>query len=1399
MRLRVSEAALSWRSLLLTTLLYGASYAAKDAPSVVSNQFLHSPYDLRYFDDSDVILMQDYVEDAIYRSPDAGASWAKVKDIPDGAAWSLIMHPFDKTRAYVLTEDMTHYRTEDRGESWKEFWTESSPDMRTDTPLNFHAGNPDKIILNSQDCMMGLYCEQTSMYTLDGFKTNAKALRDNTSGCQWAKGTELFAERQSGVEDNRILCITKGKYTPWKKDYRLMLSDSFFQDEFEPALEEGRTVSGVAKIAAVKSYILAASVADKTDEMALYVTYDTLKWHRAIFPHDHKLVEEAYTILESTNYSIQIDVMTTKPSNPMGILLSSNSNGTYFTRNIEHTNRNSHGNVDFEKVAGIQGIALVNTVDNWEEVEQSVSKDKRVKSQISFDDGRTWEGLKAGDKELHIHSVTDASNSGRIFSSLAPGLLMGVGNTGKYLKEYEDGDLYVSEDAGVTWNKALTGPHKYEFGDSGSILVAIKDTITDKMSYSLDRGRNWKEIDLPEKISPYVLTTTLDSTSLKFLLVATTKPKDREEYYIMSIDFEGMNERKCEAKDLEQWYARVDAEGNPTCLMGHKQFFQRRKADADCFMKRDFVDPTPEFEKCDCSNIDYECDFNFVRSEDRKECIQQGPLIVPEGACKKPEDTFMASSGWRLIPGDECVPPKSGAKDEPVSKPCSDTVAPPASGKVTHALQSLKGKMLYDHLYFERTETSSGDDETVIAQTEKGVFLSHDHGKNWEEILTDVKIQYIVRHKYLNDRVFFIAENGHVYYSLNRGDNIQKFEVKVPYPANWKVATPMSFHPTKKDWIIWTGESCSKGGGECHAVASISQDRGDSWKTLARYVRKCSFIYEEQTAKQKEGEKLIFCEIRSKESPDTTNNPWKLVASTDFFEDSVTHFDDIEDFATMSEYIVVAVKDDKQNLAVEASVDGKTFARALFPSNFQVPHQHGYTVLDSSTHAIFLHVTVDTSDGLEYGGIIKSNSNGTSYVLSLNGVNRDHVGYVDFEKMSKLEGVALANVITNYKTLSKDGKKNLRTMITHNDGAEWRYIAPPATDIDGNKFSCGKDLEKCSLNIHGYTERMDKSHTYSSPSAVGMMLAVGNVGDSLEPFAKSDTFITSDAGISWRHVKKGSYMWEYGDQGSIIVLVNDREPTNVVYYSNDEGTTWTEYKFSESKLDVQDITTLPSDNSRNFLLWTKDGDNIVTAINLDFSGLTDRQCVLDETKDENEDYYLWSPRHPTQNTDCLFGHVAQYHRKKQGADCYNGRIIEALHNIASNCTCTRQDYECDYNYQALPGGECLLVPGLEPANKVQECMDNPDQVEYFEPTGYRKIPLSTCEGGKEMDKIVAKPCPGKEGEFEEKHGLSGVWIFLIVVFSVGTAGAVGWWVWRTWKGKFGQIRLGQQRECDHFL
>lgn len=151
--------------------------------------------------------------------------------------------------------------------------------------------------------------------------------------------------------------------------------------------------------------------------------------------------------------------------------------------------------------------------------------------------------------------------------------------------------------------------------------------------------------------------------------------------------------------------------------------------------------------------------------------------------------------------------------------------------------------------------------------------------------------------------------------------------------------------------------------------------------------------------------------------------------------------------------------------------------------------------------------------------------------------------------------------------------------------------------------------QKCALHIHGYTERRDPRATYSSPSIVGVLMAVGNVGETLAPYKDSDTFLSRDAGFTWEEVRKDAHMWEFGDSGSLIVMVNDEEPVDFLLYSTDEGASWREYKFSDHKVRVMNIVNVPSDTSRRFLLFAQPskGDGAI-AFHVDFSSLIYRQC-----------------------------------------------------------------------------------------------------------------------------------------------------------------------------------------------
>jgi hypothetical protein len=113
----------------------------------------------------------------------------------------------------------------------------------------------------------------------------------------------------------------------------------------------------------------------------------------------------------------------------------------------------------------------------------------------------------------------------------------------------------------------------------------------------------------------------------------------------------------------------------------------------------------------------------------------------------------------------------------------------------------------------------------------------------------------------------------------------------------------------------------------------------------------------------------------------------------------------------------------------------------------------------------------------------------------------------------------------------------------------------------------------------------------------------------------------------------------------------------------------------------------------------------------------------------------------------------------------------------------------DYNFERQPGGECRQIAGLNLPDPAAVCAKGAK--EYWGITGYRKTPLSTCEGGQEFDHTSGShPCPGFEDEYNRKYGIGGFGIFLAVIIPFLAAGGIGYYIWRNWDGKFGRIRLG---------
>ncbi|THU94129.1 vacuolar protein sorting/targeting protein 10 [Dendrothele bispora CBS 962.96] len=1376
---------------LYSSLLILLSAAQKPSHSLTS--FDNLPARLVFFDDTESVIYFDSVLGNVHVSQDEGKTWSLADGIPRQEALMFIEHPFNRNSAFVLTEGKRHYRTNDRGKTWRPFEMPVKPSLIS-KPLSFHAKDPDYILYQGTVCERSgwsIMCYDETYYTKEAFGDDPRLLFKDSSRCQFAHSSLAFKHE---AHNDLIYCVGFDGGDHSLSSSKLFSSTDFFMTEKKTEdLGIGRDARGVFAFTIVAKFAVVAlkDVSPHSNgELHLYVTVDTKSWAKAQFPHasSAQLKENAYTIVESTTHSLGVDVVL-GDLGAVGTLFVSNSNGTYFVESLKDTNRNEMGYVDYEPIYGVEGVGLANVVSNPEAVEGRHSS-KQLKSLITYDEGRHWSSLRAPsadvdgkrfpcntadaeDCSLHLYSVTSPHNFGRIFSSPAPGLIMGVGSVGEGLAPYESCDLFLSTDAGINWKMVRKDAHMYEFGDSGSILVAINDEeVTDELSYSLNLGKTWDTYKLPVRVRAKALVTLPDSTSQKFLLSAQVPRQDQSNdigrYVIIYLDFADTRTRKCEESDFEKWYARA-GNSDSECLMGHKQWYKRRKPDANCYVGQKFNDPEEHEDNCDCTDLDFECDFNYVRNNGK--CEPVGPEPIPAGVCTgTPDQKYMGSSGWRKIPGNTCEGGKE--KDKKVEKDCSK--AQPPEGQVVHQIFEFPSTVV-QQAYFR-------DSKTILVRLDDGsIWQSSNEGYTWNQIQPDERFVAFYHHPYSNDRAYLLTSNNYIYTTTDFGRLWTK--IPTPNPPNTFRAQVLRFQP-KSDHLIWIGnENCDGGSlSECHAKASYSRDNGKNWTPIESYVVNCAWAAD---TKLEADPTEILCESysikRGSQNMLSSENKLELIEGKEYYKKKKKLFDEVVGFAKFSEFLVVAeMLPSRQFLDLQVSLDGVNFAAGMFPPGMK-PDSHAYTVLESSTNSLFLHKTMSEAPFPFWGNILKSNSNGTYFILSAENVNRDDRGYVDFEKVIGLDGIALINVVANPLEATLTGKKALKTKITHNDGSTWKNLSPPQSDSLGNPYPC--DTTNCNLHIHGYTERIDPRATYSSPSVPGLIMAVGNVGEELISYTASDTFLSRDGGFSWEEVHKDAHLWEFGDSGSLLVMANDEEPTDHILFSTDQGSTWREYTFSTEKVRVRVIVTVPSDTSRRFILFGEypGHRSRAVAVHIDFSALVNRQCVLDLDHPANDDFELWSPSEE-RNERCLFGRQTLYHRRIRDAQCYVGEVRKIETEVKNNCTCTDVDFECEFNYVRNEGGECVLYEGLQPLDNDPDAQCATGEDYWYERTAYRKIPYSSCEGGDRKDRGKSHPCPGFGG-----HSALFWWFIILIPFAF--TGLVALWYYRRSGLARGNIRL----------
>ncbi|KAJ3362915.1 vacuolar protein sorting/targeting protein PEP1, partial [Kappamyces sp. JEL0680] len=967
---------------------------------------------------------------------------------------------------------------------------------------------------------------------MDFFKTT-KPLVSWTSQCQWAQSINPAMDHLK----DRILCTQwplseQHGDVAWKDVSRLSLvmSDTFFSEGSKKMVALG---GGLPVLGTISDWLVGVV---------------------------------AFSVMESSNSSLVVDVVSARPGStlplPFGTLFASNSDGKYFSSVLEHTNRDlATGMVDFELIQSTlyEGVQLANTVKNWQGIMDRVEVVKQLATQMSFDNGRTWSLLQPPlDKttpctpktpldascSLHLHSVTTTKNVGKVFSvTSAPGTIIGVGSVGDHLAPYEESDTFLSHDSGKTWSYLQKGPHKFEILNYGAAIVLIPDSYKPSSSllYSKNNGRDWEKMDISLDKSEWVpLFTTLDahSTSLQMLLVAS-RGHSGGETYVVHLDFAPIFDRQCKGdllpsnSDLELY--KLEA-GNGKCILGRISSHYRRNTNVDCSMPLKFPLDAVTTTACSCSDLDFECDAGYIpdSASASLSCVPDGPVHDQPLDCKV-GSTYQGLSGYRLIPGDICTGGDID-KTKPVPKQCQPGSSKPPNEPTSHST------FFDDHL-LEMVQIPQSNTSLVLNR--KGhVWRSVNQGETWAKYETpgDAPIVRILGHDTKHSRVFLLTTDS-IYVSDDAltGDKSTLVKMNTPEPYNSFGIPIIDFHPTQPDWYTFVGggRDCSMAK-KCNSRAYTTKDGGKNFQLIETWVGKCIWARDVEFEITSLAEDAVFCSsykfkdgrYGGQDTPQKPSlNPLQLTLLGHAGASSIVLLNEnVLDFYVIEDIMMVATGE-VTDPVLKTSIDGQSFKRASFPPvSFQ---RLGFTVLESHSEGVYLDLLQNMVLGSEYGMLFKSSENGESFSKSLSFTNRGSNGKVDFAKLPGIAGIAIANVVTNIGTVGAGSKKIVQSRISFNDGATWGALNAPERDSYNNTLCSDKS---CKLHLH--LQATDAAYRgmispFGTKNSAGLMLAVGNAGDSLRPYDSGDVFLTRDGGRSWQEIKKEAHMWAIADSGGL--------------------------------------------------------------------------------------------------------------------------------------------------------------------------------------------------------------------------------------------------------------------------
>ncbi|XP_022099300.1 sortilin-like [Acanthaster planci] len=397
----------------------------------------------------------------------------------------------------------------------------------------------------------------------------------------------------------------------------------------------------------------------KNEERVLYVSKDDGEtWNPTQLPVI--TINQFFSVLDMNEGMLFIHV-DDEGGTGSGTLYTSDADGIVFSVSLKkHLYAERSATTDFYRVTSMRGVYLASQVGD----------DLSIHTNITFDRGGIWHPVKAPEGSvcknsatscnLQIHnrySQTEGLNvpSSPLSQQNAVGLILAHGNVADALETHPP-DVFVSNDGGYNWTKALAGPHHYTLTNNGGLLLAIsaEQDVTNIIKFSYDEGHCWNEYQFIKE--PFSITGLLPEPSTNSLNVSIWGfgVEDRR-WRIVTIDFSAVLKNECTEADFVEWVPHL-SNNNKGCLLGLNETFERVKPDSLCHLNYIHRPKAKVSDPCLCTKDDYECDFGFSRKGESEECevsadVNPSQLDVCINGVKEKISTW----GYRKIPGDKCV------------------------------------------------------------------------------------------------------------------------------------------------------------------------------------------------------------------------------------------------------------------------------------------------------------------------------------------------------------------------------------------------------------------------------------------------------------------------------------------------------------------------------------------------------------------------------------------------------------------------------------------------------------------------------------------------------------------------------------------------------------------------